>query len=146
MQPVPIPDGVAEANGGHRVVFSAPDGDLISDEIRACEAMVTDDSITILIELDDADRVSAMNGLPIWLSILGRHLSPFSIEFAQPVDPARVIDWRDMFRRYADLVGEEEGVDFLNRGDWSPAEQESIEALMRGQVRWPGQPIRSADD
>lgn len=41
------------------------------------------------------------------------------------------MDWRDIFKRYVDLVGQAEGVTFLYEEDWSPEEwaaiQEAIE-------------------
>lgn len=86
MDPVPIPDGWAEANGGQRVVFGPPDGDPTGD-VRSCEAIVTADGISILIELDDDDRAKAAAGLPIWYTVLGHGLAPFSFQFAEPDDP-----------------------------------------------------------
>lgn len=39
------------------------------------------------------------------------------------------IDWRDAFKRYADLVGEYEGITFLYEGDWTPEEWKAIGEL-----------------
>jgi hypothetical protein len=36
------------------------------------------------------------------------------------------IDWRHLFIRYTELVGENEGVDFLDRGDWTRTEWDTI--------------------
>lgn len=33
-----------------------------------------------------------------------------------------MIDWRDVFKRYADIVGEYEGLTFLTERDW-PSEE-----------------------
>lgn len=38
-------------------------------------------------------------------------------------------DWRDAFRRYSELVGEYEGVDFLYERDWTPEEWKAIMEL-----------------
>lgn len=39
------------------------------------------------------------------------------------------IDWRDAFKRYAELVGNYEGVDFLYDYNWTPEEWEAIMEL-----------------
>lgn len=36
-------------------------------------------------------------------------------------------DWREMFFRYVEIVGQQEGVDFLHPDDWSPEEWAAIE-------------------
>jgi hypothetical protein len=38
------------------------------------------------------------------------------------------IDWREMFRRYADIVGMQEGVSFLERYQWSAEEWAALQA------------------
>lgn len=44
-------------------------------------------------------------------------------------ESAPAIDWRGMFRRYSETVGECEGVSFLYESDWSPEEWAAIGAL-----------------
>lgn len=39
------------------------------------------------------------------------------------------VDWRGMFSRYIDAVGENEGVSFLYTGDWTEQEWAAIQAL-----------------
>lgn len=40
-------------------------------------------------------------------------------------------DWRDMFMRYIEAVGEAEGVTFLYESDWSPEEWQEIQIAER---------------
>jgi hypothetical protein len=40
-----------------------------------------------------------------------------------------VTDWRDLFKRYTDVVGREEGVYFLYTCDWTEMEWRAIQAL-----------------
>ena len=39
------------------------------------------------------------------------------------------MDWRDIFKRYIDVVGEQEGTDFLEKWDWSDEEWTEIEKV-----------------
>lgn len=92
MRPIPIPDGVAEVNGGRRVIYTAPGGDMLDDDVRPVEAIVIDDpvdlvQVAVLIELDDDDRAAAAAGLPIWLSFKGG-MPIWGISFADPAAPA----------------------------------------------------------
>jgi hypothetical protein len=41
------------------------------------------------------------------------------------------MDWQDMFRRYSDLVGEYEGIEFLYENDWTPEEWVAIQELLK---------------
>jgi len=36
------------------------------------------------------------------------------------------VDWKEMFRKYADIVGDAESVDFLDAEDWSEEEWQAI--------------------
>jgi hypothetical protein len=40
-----------------------------------------------------------------------------------------MIDWRDMFKKYMRIVGEQEGVDFIHPNDWSDEEMTEIHVL-----------------
>jgi len=44
------------------------------------------------------------------------------------------IDWREAFKKYVDLVGDYEGVDFLYERDWAPEEWRAIEELWENGV------------
>lgn len=84
MRPIPIPDGVAEASGGRRVVIGEP-GDPTRDDVRPCEYVVTPSAIypgrpcfTALVELDDDDRAVIAAGGRLALTIDGAEL-PWSI-------------------------------------------------------------------
>jgi hypothetical protein len=37
------------------------------------------------------------------------------------------VDWRDLFIKYVNIVGEAEGVDFLCVGDWTPEEWAEVD-------------------
>lgn len=76
MRPVPIPDGVADAMGGRRVVIG--DDDPTRDDVRPCEYVLTPSRIypgrpcvSALVELDDQDRDRLAEGARIWLTIDG---------------------------------------------------------------------------
>lgn len=84
MRPVPIPDGVAEANGGVRAVIGEP-GDPTRDDVRPCEYVVTASTLypgrsafTALIELDDSDRAAIADGAWLALTLDGGEL-PWSL-------------------------------------------------------------------
>lgn len=40
-------------------------------------------------------------------------------------------DWRAMFKKYVDIVGEAEGIDFLYPSDWSAEEWDEIQEIRR---------------
>jgi hypothetical protein len=89
MRAVPIPDGVAEAMGGRRVVIGEP-GDPTRDDVRPCEYVVTASAlypgrpvVSALVELDDDDRAAAAAGMPLWLTLDGGEL-PWSLTFVPP--------------------------------------------------------------
>lgn len=42
---------------------------------------------------------------------------------------SNVVDWKTMFKKYANIVGEEEGVTFLHESDWSPEEWHELQQL-----------------
>lgn len=76
MNPTPIPDGVAEAMGGRRVVLG--DSDPTRDDVRPCEYVVTPSDLypgrpcfTARIELSDEDRAAVAAGALLWLSLDG---------------------------------------------------------------------------
>lgn len=76
MRAVPIPDGVAEAMGGRRVVIG--EDDPTRDDVRPCEyVMVPSDlylgrpAVLALVELDDSDRAAIADGARIWLRMDG---------------------------------------------------------------------------
>lgn len=84
MRAVPIPDGVAEASGGRRVVIGEP-GDPTRDDVRPCEYVITPSRlypgrpcVSALIELDDADRAAIAAGKRVWLTMDGGEL-PWSL-------------------------------------------------------------------
>lgn len=89
MRPVPIPDGVAEAMGGQRVVIGEP-GDPTREDVRPCEYVFTPSDlypgrpcVTALIELDDADREAIANGARLSLTLDGGEL-PWSLAVEPP--------------------------------------------------------------
>lgn len=82
--PVPIPDGVAEAMGGHRVVIGDP-GDP-SGDVRPCEYVVRESllypgrpCVHALVELDSDDRERIAAGARLWLTLDGGEL-PWRID------------------------------------------------------------------
>ena len=84
MRPLPIPDGVAEALGGKRVVIGEP-GDPTRDDVRPCEYVVTASElypgrpcVQTLVDLDDADRAAIADGARIWLTLDGGEV-PWSL-------------------------------------------------------------------
>lgn len=85
MRPVPIPDGVAEAMGGRRVVIGEP-GDPTREDVRPCEYVVRPSAlypgrpcVSALVELTDEDRRRLARGGHIWLTLDGGEL-PWSLE------------------------------------------------------------------
>lgn len=84
MIPVPIPEGMAEAMGGRRVVIGEP-GDPTRTDVRPCEYVVTSSalypgrpSVHALVALDDEDRERVAAGARLWLTLDGSEL-PWSI-------------------------------------------------------------------
>ena len=87
MYPVPIPDGMAEAVGGQRIVIG--ENDPTRDDVRPCEYVMTGSQlypgrpcVTALIELDDADRAAIADGAHLSLTLDGGEL-PWSIKIAR---------------------------------------------------------------
>jgi hypothetical protein len=84
MRAVPIPDGVAEASGGRRVVIGEP-GDPTRDDVRPCEYVVAPSmlypgrsSFTALIALTAEDREAIAEGAYLALTMDGGEL-PWSL-------------------------------------------------------------------
>lgn len=84
MRPIPIPDGVAEAMGGQRVIIGES-GDPTRDDVRPCEYVVTASTlypgrptVTALVVLDDEDRRRIADGALISLTLDGGEL-PWSL-------------------------------------------------------------------
>lgn len=76
MRALPIPDGVAEAMGGARIVIG--ESDPTRDDVRPCEYVMTPSKlypgrpcVHALIELDDAERARIADGARIWLTLDG---------------------------------------------------------------------------
>jgi hypothetical protein len=136
MQPIPIPDGVAEAAGGRRVVIGDQDP---TGNVRPCEYVLTESTnypgrpcVSALIAPSEPERLAIAAGSEIWLTLDGAEV-PWSLDVDDRSDTP--VDWQDMFRRYAELVKAEEGITFLNRGHWSDAEKVAI-ARMLGVDEW----------
>lgn len=81
MTPVPIEE-IWE--GHHRLVISAPDGDLTGD-IRPVEALRDDDETTfsMKIALEPGDLEALTEHGHFWLTIMGRQLQPFSLRLPE---------------------------------------------------------------
>ena len=83
MIPTPIPDELVKP-GTERRVFAAPDGSLVDDAIRPCEALISRDedtnlaSIAVRLEFEPGEREAISAGAPVWLTMLGG-LAPFAI-------------------------------------------------------------------
>jgi hypothetical protein len=84
MRPLPIPDGVAEAMGGRRVVIGEPDP--TRDDVRPCEYVVTASKlypgrpvVSALIEVSDEDRERIAKGARLWLHLDGGEL-PWALD------------------------------------------------------------------
>ena len=93
-QPIPIPDGVAEAMGGRRVVIGEP-GDPTRTDVRPCEYVATDSTLypgrpcfRALVMLTEDERAAVAVGAPLWLTLDGGEL-PWSIDVAEG-QPRRV--------------------------------------------------------
>lgn len=81
MRPAPIPDDVAEAHPGRRIVVTGPNGDL-TGPIPPVEAMVEEmcrgRALSVRCVLEDGDLDQLTAGAPIWLTFLG-HMVPFDV-------------------------------------------------------------------
>lgn len=83
MQPTVIPEDLVEP-GTVRRVISAPNGDLVDDNIRPVDALISRDEPTglaafrmrLVLEPGELDRLIA--GKPVWLTMLGG-VAPFSV-------------------------------------------------------------------
>ena len=83
MQPTPIPDELIEP-GTVRRVISAPNGDLLDDNIRPVDTLISRDEPTQLaafrmrLVLEDGELERLQAGKPVWLTMLGG-VAPFSV-------------------------------------------------------------------
>ncbi len=84
MRAIPIPEGMAEAMGGKRVVIGEP-GDPTRQDVRPCEYVITASElypgrpcVHALIELDDDDRSHLAHGAKVVLTMDGGEL-PWSL-------------------------------------------------------------------
>lgn len=82
---VPIPDGLAEASGGRRVVIGEP-GDPTRTDVRPAEYIVTESHLypgrpccTALVRLSDDERAAVARGALLALTLDGGEL-PWSID------------------------------------------------------------------
>lgn len=103
MRAVPIPDGVAEAMGGQRIVLG--DDDPTRDDVRPCEYILTASKIYpgrpcvhALVELDPEDRARLAAGARVWLTMDGGEW-PWALTVEEveepPAPPAEVpVSWR----------------------------------------------------
>lgn len=83
MNAIPIPDGVAEAMGGKRIVIG--ESDPTRDDVRPCEYVLTASQlypgrpvVTALVALDDEERRRIAAGAHISLTLDGGEL-PWSL-------------------------------------------------------------------
>lgn len=84
MIPTSIPDELVEP-GTVRRVFAAPNGDMLDDDIRPCEALISADPATglaavrvrLVLEPGELERLT--DGRAVWLTMLGG-LSPFDVK------------------------------------------------------------------
>lgn len=88
MRAVPIPDGVAEALGGRRIIIGEP-GDPTRTDVRPCEYVLTASQlypgrpcVTALVDLDDTERAAIAAGARIWLTLDGGEV-PWSLTVAE---------------------------------------------------------------
>lgn len=90
MNAVPIPDGVAEASEGRRIVIGEP-GDPTRTDVRPCEYVVTPSELypgrlvfSALVELDEAEvECIELGARQFWLTLDGAEV-PWSIVLATP--------------------------------------------------------------
>lgn len=83
MRPVPIPDGVAEALGGKRIVIG--EADPTRDDVRPCEYVLLPSdlypgrpAVLALVDMDAHERQRIAEGARIWLRLDGGEL-PWSL-------------------------------------------------------------------
>lgn len=88
MTPVPIPDGVAEAMGGRRVVIGDPGNPADADRPRPCEYVVTASTLypgrpavyaLVVASPEERERLAA--GAALWLCLDGGEV-PWSLTVA----------------------------------------------------------------
>jgi hypothetical protein len=85
--PTPIPDELIR-EGSVRRTIAAPNGDLLDDNIRPVDALISHDQPTglaavrvrLVLEGDELDRLAA--GKPVWLTMLGG-ITPFDVQVEQ---------------------------------------------------------------
>lgn len=88
---VPIPEALARALGGRRIVIG--EADPTRDDVRPCEYVVTDSAlypgrpaVTALVDLDADERAAVAAGARLLLTLDGGEL-PWSID-VHPIDAA----------------------------------------------------------
>lgn len=93
MMPVPIPDGVAEAMGGHRTVIGDAGNPADEGRPRPCEYVVVPSelypgrsAVYALVVADDDERRRLAAGAPVWLCLDGGEV-PWSLTVAPPPPP-----------------------------------------------------------
>lgn len=88
MRPAPIPEE-AVWEGGRRLVFAAPDGDLTNPDIAPVEAIVDRSDttgnvrISVRCQLEDGDLVKLAQGGYVWVSFYGG-IPVFSVDVTGP--------------------------------------------------------------
>ncbi len=81
MRPSSIPDA---ENWGHRIVISAPDGDLLNPDIAPVEVIADEHGLNIRLVPDPGDLERMAAGVPLWLTLYTHRLPMFSV--CVPVD------------------------------------------------------------
>lgn len=83
MLPTPIPDELIRP-GTVRRVFTAPNGDMLDDSIRPCEALISRDpgtdlaAVQVRLVLEDGELERLAAGGTVWLTMIGG-LAPFDV-------------------------------------------------------------------
>lgn len=93
---------------------------------RAVERLGERASDPSLGRLEAARLRGKIEGVKLALSYLDDHRGN---EPVVSLPTGKGLDWQDMFRRYADIVGLQESVDFLAEYQWEPEEWAAIQAL-----------------
>lgn len=90
MRPTPIPDD-AVWEGGRRVVFSAPDGDLLNPTIAPVEAIIDragdgTPRVCVRCTLEPGDLEKLAAGGHVWVAFYGAGLVPFNVDVKGPTE------------------------------------------------------------
>jgi hypothetical protein len=91
MRPTPIPDEEVW-EGAVRKVIAPPSGDLTDTTIAPVEALVDQSGtgyprFSMRCALEDGDLEVLRAGGVVWVSMLGEHLHPFSVDVAGAISP-----------------------------------------------------------